>query len=96
MTKQQIIDNICYTDLVFGRINKKLNTCYSKEFIQTFIPDILRATPEELIVKSGKNYYVSNNDNNIRITINSNNYRVITVDKIDKKCVSLSNYKPHK
>ena len=27
--KKQILDNICYTELVYGRINKKLNRNYA-------------------------------------------------------------------
>ncbi len=82
--KQKIIENICYTELVYERINKKLTTNYTKEQIELFITETLKETNVRLFVKSGKNYYVTNTERNIRITINSNTYRVITVDRIKK------------
>ncbi len=82
--KERIIDKLCYTDLVYGRINKKLDTSYSKKQISSYIEEILKSTNEKYYVNTGKNYYVTNNENNIRITINSNTYRVITVDRIEK------------
>ncbi len=63
INKREILKNICYTELVYGRINKKLNVRFSKKQI-------------------GKNFYISNAENNIKITINSNTFRVITVDMI--------------
>ena len=47
--------------------------------------DILNETQEKYFKKIGKNIYVNNSDNNIKITINSNTFRIITVDKIVKK-----------
>jgi len=82
--KQKIIENVCYTELVYERINKKLNTNYSKEQIELFIIKILKETNEKFYIRTGKNYYITNTKNNIRITINSNTFRVITVDKIKK------------
>ena len=78
--KIKILNSVCYTELVYGRINKKLKSNYSKSEIEKFIFDILNETPEGFFQKIGKNYYVTND--NIKITINSNTYRVITVDKI--------------
>ena len=80
--KQEIIQNLCYTDLVYGRINKKLSIDLSNSEIESFIDKILKKTDEKFYTKSGKNYYVINTENNIRITINSNTFRVITVDKL--------------
>lgn len=80
--KAKILNGVCYTDLVYGRINKKLKSNYSKSEIEKLIFDILNETPEVFFQKIGKNYYVTNDNNNIKITINSNTYRVITVDKI--------------
>jgi DNA primase large subunit len=74
--------NICYTELVYERINKKLNTKFSKEQIEKLIFEVIRKTGENCFEKTGKNYYVTNIENNIRITINSNTFRVITVDRI--------------
>ena len=80
--KQKIIENICYTEAVYDRINKKLNASYTKEHIEKIILRILEETDEKFYKKTGKNYYVVNMDNRIRVTINSNTFSVITVDKI--------------
>ncbi len=82
--KQEIIKNLCYTELVYMRVNKKLNTNLSVEQIEAFIDKVLNITDEKHYIKTGKNYYVTNAENNIRITINSNTYRLITVDEIIK------------
>jgi len=83
-SKAEIIDNICYTELVYDRINKKLNSKYSKKNIETMLLDIIEKTNETHFKKRGKNFYITNTKNNIRITINSNTFRVITVDVVDK------------
>lgn len=80
--KQKIIDSLCYTDLVYGRINKKLSTNLSHEEIELLLDRILRQTDEKFFAKCGKNYYVTNTKNNIIITINSSTFRVITVEKL--------------
>lgn len=80
--KTKIIKNICYTDLVYGRINKKLQTESTNSQIETFLLKVLEDTSETNYVKIGKNFYVSNSDNNIRITVNSYTFRVITVDRL--------------
>lgn len=83
--KQKIIENICYTELVYERINKKLNLSYSKEQIEKFILTILKETDAKYFTKNGKNYYLINMKKKIRATINSNTFRVITVDKLKDK-----------
>ena len=80
--KQEIIENLCYADLVYGRINKKLSTDFSNVEIELFIDKILKKTDKKFFKKIGKNYYVTNSENNVRITINSNTFRIITVDKL--------------
>ena len=85
INKDEIINNICYTELVYGRINKKLYTSYSKYQIEKMILDILKTTSQDDYSKVGKNYYIRNIDKNIRVTVNSNTYRIITVDKLKKK-----------
>ncbi len=85
INKQKIIENVCYTELVYGRINKKLNSNYSKKQIEEFILKILKTTDEKYYSKIGKNYYISNLENKIKLTINSNTFRVITIDKINKQ-----------
>ena len=81
--KQEILKNICYTELVYKRINKKLNMQFSKKQIEEYISKILRETDETFFTKRGKNFYVLNTEYKIRLTINSNTFRIITVDKSD-------------
>ncbi|MBN1499801.1 MAG: DUF3781 domain-containing protein [Spirochaetes bacterium] len=80
--RKKIIDNICYTELVYRRINKKLGTDYSRSRIETLILDLLKTTPESGFTKKGKNYYIANMDKGIRITVNSYTFRVITADRL--------------
>lgn len=82
--KEEILENICYTDLVYGRINKKLNIELPKDKIEEMILSIIRKTDESGFYKRGKNIYVTNTDNNVRLTINSFTNRIITVDKLNK------------
>ncbi len=84
MNKQEILKKICYTELVYGRINKKLSVSFSKKEIEEYLYKVLKETDEIFFEKLGKNYYVSSAENNIKITINSNTFRIITVDKLDK------------
>lgn len=81
INKKEILENICYTELVYERINKKLNIKFSKKQIEEFILKILKETDEIFFSKIGKNYYVTNMKNNIIITINSNTFRIITADR---------------
>lgn len=80
--KTDLLKNICYTELVYGRINKKLRSNFSKAEIEKLISAMIEQTPEQCFQRTGKNIYVSNIDKNIQITINSNTFRIITVDKI--------------
>ncbi len=82
--KQRILKNICYTELVYDRINKKLYTDLTKKQIEEFLFEILDETDDRFYIKTGKNFYVMNTQKNIRITINSNTYRVITVNRIKR------------
>ena len=82
MNKDQIIKNHCYTTLVYERINKKLKTNFSNDESEVLIKKVLEETILKNYIKKGKNFYISNNEYNIRITINSNTFRVITVDEI--------------
>ncbi|MFH1089451.1 MAG: DUF3781 domain-containing protein [Candidatus Uhrbacteria bacterium] len=84
INKSEILKSICYTDLVYGRINKKLNVKLSRTQIEELIYKILKETDEKYFSKIGKNFYIINTKNNIKITINSNTFRVITVDKIER------------
>jgi len=80
--KSAILKNICYTELVYARINTKLKTQLSKSEIENRIYTFITETAVSNFERIGKNIYVTNRENQIRITINANNYRIITVDKI--------------
>ena len=83
--KTEILNKICYTELVYERINKKLNKELSKSKIEEMILKLIQDTDEAEFHKIGKNIYVTNNEKQVRLTINSNNYRIITVDNLSKK-----------
>ncbi len=80
--KQEIINKICYTELVYARINKKLKQNLGKKEIEELVVQLLSESDESFYVKTGKNYYVTNFKKKIRVTINSYTFRIITVDKI--------------
>ncbi|MCH4167737.1 MAG: DUF3781 domain-containing protein [Streptococcaceae bacterium] len=79
--RKNIIENICYTDLVYGRINKKLSTKMTRQEIEQLVMDII-SDKTSIIKKNGKNYYINNYNLNISITINSSTFRVITMSGI--------------
>lgn len=83
--KTEILNHICYTDLVYGRINKKLNLQLSNKEIEKMLLEIIQNTEEINFEKRGKNIYISNEIGDIRITINSFTNRVITVDRLKQK-----------
>jgi len=83
--KKEILDKICYTELVYGRINKKLNIEFSKDKIEKMVSAIISETDEAEFQKTGKNIYITNHERNIRLTINSYTNRIITADKLNKK-----------
>jgi len=84
INKAEILNNICYTELVYDRINKKLNSKFSKSEIEKMLFRVIKETEGMFFHRIGKNIYVVNSENNIKITINSNTYRIITVDKIKR------------
>lgn len=79
--KNEILGKICYTDLVYGRINKKLNQELSKEEIEEMILTIIKETDESEFRKKGKNIYITHNERRVRLTINSYTFRIITADR---------------
>ena len=87
--KEEIIAKICYTELVYQRINKKLKIELSKDKIEKMIFEILMETDELNYQKTGKNVYITNNEKNIRLTINSYTNRIITVDKLNNRTTNL-------
>lgn len=82
--KHAIETNICYTKLVYGRINKKLKTVLSEYEIEELITAIVTETDESGFQKTGKNIYITSGKRNLRLTVNSFTNRIITVDKLDK------------
>jgi hypothetical protein len=84
VNKKEIIENHCYTELVYQRINKKLNTSFSKQESEALIKKVLIETDVTQFEKLGKNFYISNKQYNIKITVNSNTFRIITVDRLLK------------
>ena len=80
--KSKIIESICYTELVYDRISKKLNVKYTRAQIETFVLKVLEGTDSRFFIRKGKNIYVTSKSDNIRITINSYTFRVITVDRV--------------
>ena len=83
VNRNEILKNLCYTELVYARINKKLNTDYSKHQIEDLVGKILIETDKKYFSKLGKNYYVVNFENNIKLTINSNTFRIITASRLN-------------
>ncbi len=82
--KKDILDNICYTELVYNRINKKLKTELPKDKIEEMILLIIKETEETDFKKVGKNIYILNKEQNVLLTINSYTNRIITADKLDR------------
>ena len=83
--KKVILDKLCYTELVYGRINKKLKIDLSKDKIEELITTVILETDETNFQKKGKNIYITNSEKNIMLTINSYTNRIITADKLKKE-----------
>ncbi|WP_246001298.1 DUF3781 domain-containing protein [Companilactobacillus musae] len=69
---------VCYTPLVFERVNKKLKTDFSIAEIKSIVQNIINDSTTK-ITKTGKNYYLLNKQ--VELVINSYNYRLITANK---------------
>lgn len=82
--KAEVLSKVCYTDLVYGRINKKLNKELSNDKIEEMIYEIIKETDDSEFVKKGKNIYITNTERNVRLTINSFTNRIITADYLNK------------
>jgi len=80
--KTTVLNRLCYTELVYGRINKKLRCQLSKSEIEKLLFAVISETGEQFFERKGKNIYVTNCEKNIKITINAHTCRVITVDPI--------------
>ena len=84
INKTQCLANICYTDLVYSRINKKLGLNLNRKQIEKLIFKIISETPESSFKQTGKNIYVISSKAQVSVTINSYTNRVITVDKFKR------------
>lgn len=80
--KTLVLENLCYTPLVYGRINKKLNVQLVNAEIEEMILKIINETDVAEFREKGKNIYVTNTVKKVRLTINASNYRIITADKL--------------
>ncbi|MCZ2132223.1 MAG: DUF3781 domain-containing protein [Bacteroidetes bacterium] len=67
--KKDILEKICYTELVYGRISKKLQLNLPKNEIEELILTVISETDETNFIKTGKNIYITNNERNIGLTI---------------------------
>ncbi|MFC6260564.1 DUF3781 domain-containing protein [Levilactobacillus fujinensis] len=79
----KISENVCYTELVYQRVNKKLSVDWSHSETEAWVQAILR-DPDSLVEQRGKNYYVANQRRKSQLTVNSHNYRLITVNRLSK------------
>ncbi|BDZ30429.1 DUF3781 domain-containing protein [Lactiplantibacillus sp. WILCCON 0030] len=80
-TLAQLSNQICYTQLVYQRVNKKLQTNLTHAEIETLVKGVLD-TPASRLVRRGKNNYVSNDQYHVELVINSFTNRLITVNPI--------------
>ena len=83
--KTEILNKICYTDLVYERMSKKLNTQLSKDEIEGMIYGIIEETDKRRFQKRGKNIYIAYENSNVRLTSNSYTNRIITSNRLNKK-----------
>lgn len=80
--KKEIAEKICYTNLVYSRINKKLNIRFSNEKIEEMVRSIINETEESDFQSRGKNIYITNQTREVRLTINKNTFRIITAARL--------------
>ncbi len=83
--KATMLKRLCHTKLGYDRINRKLGLRLSPQEIEDFVSGIIGRTDEAHFRKRGKNYYITNDAEGIRITVNSFTYTVITADRIYKQ-----------
>ncbi|NLR31552.1 DUF3781 domain-containing protein [Levilactobacillus tujiorum] len=77
----QIKTQVCYTELVYQRVNKKLAVDLSQAEVEALVIAMLDDVTTS-IEKLGKNYYVANSTRRVQLAINSFNYRLITVNLV--------------
>ncbi|GEK28898.1 hypothetical protein IV55_GL001441 [Furfurilactobacillus siliginis] len=71
---------LCYTPLVFERINKKLQQKMTISEATAFVHFAV-LTADELVTR-GKNIYAANYRQHVCVTVNKHNHRVITVTQL--------------
>ncbi|MCT4488640.1 DUF3781 domain-containing protein [Levilactobacillus parabrevis] len=69
----EIKKHICYTELVYQRVNKKLAVDLSKSEVEVLVLAILSDVTND-VEKLRKNYYVTNLPRLVQLEINSFNY----------------------
>ena len=80
--KEELLKKVCYTNLVYYRINKKLNTELSNSEIEGLIQQLIIGSDVADFTLIGKNIYIKNHVQQIRITVNFNTNRIITVERM--------------
>ena len=69
--KKIILANLCYTELVYSRISKKIKLNLSNPEIEEFMLEIIQETSENKFEKLGKYIYIKPKKSN------KNNYKFI-------------------
>ncbi|MFD1454877.1 DUF3781 domain-containing protein [Levilactobacillus lanxiensis] len=75
----QLKAHVCYTELVYQRVNKKLSVDLSPVDVEALVFAVLDDDASR-VEKLGKNYCVTNSARGVQLVINSINYRLITVN----------------
>ncbi|MBR2858250.1 DUF3781 domain-containing protein [bacterium] len=66
MNRDTFVNNVCYTELVFNRVNKKLKNNWDILTIKYIVNDILTSKDSDYKL-NGKNWYVSDKNANGRL-----------------------------
>ncbi|MEE8831340.1 MAG: DUF3781 domain-containing protein [Leuconostoc gelidum] len=75
-----IQSSVCYTPLVYERVHKKLSQIMSPTQVDELVTRVLNSEYASIISR-GKNYYIEERTESVILTINKNNYRLITINK---------------
>ena len=76
LVKEKILNPLYYTDLVSDRVNKKLGFALIRNKILLLIIRLIR--------EADMNYCIDYFSEEIRVTIHSSSFRVITVDRMNR------------
>lgn len=77
----EILDNLSYEDLDWERVNRELNTNYSKARIMNYILAIMMKS-EIYIIENECNYFIGDNEYNLEIILDKNTYKIISVTRL--------------